>query len=92
MSYQMNFIDKGKVEVRIDLKYIDEIDEIINRPNQDLESRFLAVQLKVFPIDKRDLFLLISNYFVHLHSHEVFRNPQRWLPWNYAAGVSALSA
>lgn len=33
------------------------------------------------------------DYLVALqrHSHEVFRNPQNWLPWNYEAAVAALS-
>jgi hypothetical protein len=25
------------------------------------------------------------------HSHEVFRNPQKWLPWNYKTEVAVLS-
>jgi transposase len=25
------------------------------------------------------------------HSHEVFRNPQKWLPWNYETEIAALS-
>jgi transposase len=34
------------------------------------------------------------DYLVTLqkHSHEVFRNPQKWLPWNYKTEVDALSA
>jgi transposase len=32
------------------------------------------------------------DYLVALqkHSHEVFRNPPKWLPWNYTAAVTAL--
>jgi hypothetical protein len=32
------------------------------------------------------------DYLVTLqkHSHEVFRNPQKWLPWNYKAEITAL--
>jgi hypothetical protein len=33
------------------------------------------------------------DYLVALqrHSHDVFKNPQDWLPWNYAGAVAALS-
>jgi len=33
------------------------------------------------------------DYLVALqkHSHEVFKNPQEWLPWNYEAAVTGLS-
>jgi transposase len=33
------------------------------------------------------------DYLVALqkHSHEVFKNPQEWLPWNYGAAVTGLS-
>jgi hypothetical protein len=30
------------------------------------------------------------DYLVALqkHCHEVFKNPERWLPWNYAATIA----
>jgi len=32
------------------------------------------------------------DYLVALqrHTHEVFKNPQSWLPWNYEATMAAL--
>lgn len=38
-------IDSGHAEVKIVPEYFDEIDNLINELNEDLESRFLAVQI-----------------------------------------------